>query len=462
MLAQKKPIQLPELGDRSSSIVSPLQEYQLGQSWLHAYYNHVDIERDYLLLEYLEDVTRRLARYSDLSNRSVHVLLVDNPGLNAFAVPGGIIGIHSGLLLYAETEHELSSVIGHELAHLSQRHFARSVEAQRGSSIKALAGLLAGIALAATVGGDAGIAAISLSQGLALNEQLSYSRLHEKEADRLGLQTLIRANMNPRAMADMFGHMLKLSHFVGFKPSEYLLTHPLPESRIADAELRVNQFPQRYYAHNDYYDLMRVHAQIKAARLPQDARRRFSAELEQTPNSVADKYGLAKSYLLTRDVEKARQLTDELLAIDKDHRAFRLLNLQTTNAEKDYAKSINLAQNYLRSEPNSYALGMVYAETLKLNNQFDESLKQLERLAEYRSKEPAIWYDLAETYGLKGDIYSLHRARAEYFVLRGYYNQAVRHMQSARNMVTDDYIERSVIDERISDILALQNSQQFR
>ncbi len=458
--ANTNEIQLPELGDRSSSIVSPQQEYLLGQSWLHAYYSRTKIERDYVFQEYLENLTRRLALNADLPYKGVHVLLVDSPSLNAFAVPGGVMGIHSGLLLYANSEHELSSVIGHELAHLSQRHFARSVENNRINSVKTLAAMLASIALIAA-SGDAGIAALSLTQRLAQDEFLRYSRQNEREADRIGMNILLKSNMDPYAVADMFNHMLRLSHRVGFRPPEYLLTHPLPESRISDAELRAQKLPKRYYADNEYYDLMKVHAELKASTSPHDSLKRYRAEVELTPESVRNRYGLAQALLLVNEAPEAERIVDELLKQQPENLAFKVLKVKVLNKQEHYEEAKAKVISYLRQRPDSYALGMIYAETLKFNNEFQASAKHLAYLTTKKPKEPAVWYEYAEVLGLAGNILQLHKARSEYFVLTGYYNQAIRQLQYAKQLIKTDYIERAVIDEKISDIIRLQHSQQF-
>ena len=180
--------------------------------------------------------------------------------MNAFAVPGGVVGIHTGLFAFAENEDEMVSVLAHELAHLSQRHFARGLEARRSSSMVSLAGLLAGLVVAATVGGDAGMAAMSASQAYALESQLRYSRSNEQEADRIGLQTMERSGRDPSAAGDMFETLLSKTRYSGTRIPEFLLTHPVTEKRIADARGRSIGASRRHYIeHPDYY-LMQARA----------------------------------------------------------------------------------------------------------------------------------------------------------------------------------------------------------
>jgi len=202
-LALGADLQIPDLGDASGGLISPSQEFDLGQKWLRIYRSQVPTTRDPFLQTYVENLIRKIASYSELPDKRLDILVIENPTLNAFAVPGGIIGVHTGLFRYSETEEQFSSVMAHELAHLSQRHYARRVAMQKKASIPTLAAMLAGILVLATTGSDAGIAAISAAQAGALEAQLKFSRQMEQEADRLGMETLVRADMNPYAMSDV-------------------------------------------------------------------------------------------------------------------------------------------------------------------------------------------------------------------------------------------------------------------
>ncbi|MBO6227141.1 MAG: M48 family metalloprotease, partial [Shewanella sp.] len=191
---------LPSLGDSSSSIVSPEQEHQLGRAWLSILRGQVRQLEDPLLKDYVERSVYRLAETSQLNDRRLEFILLASPQLNAFAAPGGIIGINGGLFLHAQTEAEYASVLAHELAHLSQRHFARGLEAQKRMQIPLMAAMLAGVIAAAAGGGDLGMAALASTQAAAIQEQRRFSRQNEQEADRVGLVNLSKAGFDPRAM----------------------------------------------------------------------------------------------------------------------------------------------------------------------------------------------------------------------------------------------------------------------
>ena len=234
---------LPSLGDASSAIVSPQQEHQLGRAWLSLLRGQVNQLNDPQLKDYVETSVYRLAETSQLQDRRLEFILIDSKELNAFAAPGGIVGVNGGLFLNAQTEGEYASVLAHELAHLSQRHFARGVEAQQRMQLPMMAALLAGIVLAAGGGGDAGIGVIAGTQAAAIQEQRRFSRQNEQEADRIGIQTLARAGYDPNGMADFFERMQRVNrgNSGGYQLPEYLRTHPVTTTRISETRQLANR-----------------------------------------------------------------------------------------------------------------------------------------------------------------------------------------------------------------------------
>ena len=222
-------LNLPDLGGAGGGLISAAQEYELGQEWQRVYRSQIRTSSDPFIQSYTEKLIQDLANYSQLKDKRLDILIVENPQLNAFAVPGGVVGINTGLFLYAETEQQFASVVAHELAHISQRHYARQVDDAKNNAIPNVAALLASILVLATAGGDAGIAAISASQAAMIDNQLRFSRKLEQEADRVGMETMVRAGMNPYAMSEMFEVMLHTSRFQS-RPPEFLITHPLTES----------------------------------------------------------------------------------------------------------------------------------------------------------------------------------------------------------------------------------------
>ena len=255
--------ELPTFGDSASGIITMTEERKLGQQFLRSIRARAPTLDDVVMQDYLEHLTYHLAANSQLKDRRLDLIIIKNPTLNAFAAPGGIIGVHHGLFFYAETEHELASILAHEIAHLSQRHFARQLQQGRKSSVVSLAGLLAGVILAATAGSDAGMAALTTSQAHSQNQFLKYSRDREAEADRVGIHTLAEANMDPRAMAYMFERLQRASRYsTGNRIPEFLRSHPVNKSRIADSYNQSRDYPKKVFPLKLKYQMMRVRARV--------------------------------------------------------------------------------------------------------------------------------------------------------------------------------------------------------
>ena len=274
---------LPSLGDSSSSMISPEQEHQLGRAWLSILRGQVRQLEDPLLKDYVENSVYRLAESSQLNDRRLEFIILASPQLNAFAAPGGIIGVNGGLLLHAQTEAEYASVMAHELAHLSQRHFARGLEAQKRMQVPFMAAMLAGVVAAAAGGGDIGMAAIASTQAAAIQEQRRFSRQNEQEADRIGLLNLYKAGFDPNAMPSMFERLMRQYRYDRMPP-EFLLTHPVSESRIADTRNRAEQYDGQGTVDSLYYQLIRARIQLTFEGTPGLALKRFRSMLAEDPN----------------------------------------------------------------------------------------------------------------------------------------------------------------------------------
>lgn len=446
-------IKLPSLGDSASNTFSLQREYTLGRAWLKAFRSQVDIVSDPLLQDYVEDITYRLATYSELKDRRLDLVIVNNKSINAFAVPGGVLGIHNGLLLQAETEAQFSSVISHELAHLSQRHFARGVEAQQRSTIPNLAGLLAGIIIAATAGGDAGIAAITAAQAASLQSQLRYSRLHEQEADRSGMQTMVRAGMDPHAAAGMFAVMQRTARYSGTNIPEFLLTHPITESRISDAKNRARQHTRKMYADSTRFHLMRARIELSFISNSGEAVERFRAKVKSNKRHTdANEYGLVLALIANGNLSEAQQRLDRLRAASPTEICYLIAQAELNTASGQLLQAKNLLNNALALAPGNHPLTMALANTYLKANQPQNAEALLKTHTANKPNDPSIWYLLAETHGLAGNIIGVHQARAEYFVLNGALDMATKQLGYALPLVKKDHVTTIRFKERIAQI----------
>ncbi|MEE4660597.1 MAG: M48 family metalloprotease [Halieaceae bacterium] len=452
-------LKLPNLGESSTSLFSPEQEYQLGRAWLRVFRSQAPTLDDPLLQDYLEDLIYRLVTHSELQDRRIDVVIVDNPVINAFAVPGGVIGVHTGLLLYAQSEDELGTVLAHEIAHLSQRHFSRRIEHAQATQPITLAGLLAGAVLIATTGGAAGMAALSAAQAAAMDAQLRHSRSAEQEADRIGMQTMVKAGMDPHAAPAMFERMLQSSRYSSAnRIPEFMRTHPLSESRIADTRNRARQYPKQVQPPSLSFQLMRARMQVHHADTPQRAAEMFRDSLDGQPLSEAgSRYGLALALIAAGRPAEAQQELDRLIVADPTRVEYVIAQAELDMSIGEAQSAARLLQRELKLYPGNHALTMAYARALLMNQQAHIAEEVLIEQSRVRPEDPGLWYLLAEVQGLSGNIAGLHQARAEYFILNGVLDEAERQLNYAMKLSKNDYHVAAQISQRLKDISNLRS-----
>ncbi len=446
--------ELPSLGDASSGIVSPEQEHLLGRAWLSLLRGQVKQLSDPQLKDYVESSVYRLAETSQLQDRRLEFVLLDSPQLNAFAAPGGIIGVNGGLFIHAQTEAEYASVMAHELAHLSQRHFARGLEAQQRMQLPMMAAMLAGVVAAAAGAGDAGIAAIVSTQAAAIQAQRRFSRQNEQEADRIGIVNLERAGYDPRAMPSMFGRLMRQYRY-DQKPPEFLLTHPVSESRIADTTNRAEQYAQGGTQDSLRYQLMRARTQLKFESTPGVGAKRFRAMLDEHPEMDAARYGLALAQMKAGQLADAANSLAPLLAKAPDDLTYNLAQVELDITANRLQHAQTRLQRLLQLYPGNYPVRQMHIDLLMERGETQQAERELDKLAEQRHRDPDIWYQVAEVRGLSGNIVGLHQARAEYFALVGDYDQAIEQLDLAKRRASNfqvgariDARQKQLIEEK--------------
>ncbi|WP_422134446.1 MULTISPECIES: M48 family metalloprotease [unclassified Endozoicomonas] len=448
------PIELPRLGDSTSAVVSPQQEYELGQTYLKYIRSRTRTVSDPEVKEYLERLTYRLAEFSEIKDHRLNTIVIDSSVLNAFAAPGGIIGVNSGLFFNADTEAQFAAVLAHELAHLSQRHYARNVEDAKNKSLPTAAAVLASVVLMATAGTEVGAAALSTTMAGIQSSRLRFSRQFEREADNIGILTLARAGFDPQAMPEIFENMNKSRRYQS-RPPEFLLTHPVTDNRISDSRARAAQLPSKGSQGSSLdYSLIRMRLFVLSTEDPARYAHQLQKELESSHTSSEDitRYGLALASIEARDYKTAEK---ELTALLKKHpRNLHLImaqaRLESVTGKSDEAiKRLDAA---LSIHLDNYPLMATKADILIQAKKFSEARDLLLKLSRSRPDDPDIWYELAEAQGQSDDILGLHQARAEYFFLTGNLDDAIKHLQFARKMVGDNYALRAKIDKKLNDI----------
>jgi len=355
------------------------------------------------------------------------------------------------------------SILAHELAHLSQRHYARQLQAQKNASTPTLAGLLAGILLAAAGSGEAGMAAIAATQAAAIDSRLRFSRSYEQEADRVGIQTMALAGRDPEAAGEMFEIMLRESRF-SRRPPEFLSSHPVTESRIADARARAMQYKktEKEYPDNLEFHLVASRVKLYYSNTPQEAVKRFRSEVAgESPSREASQYGLVLALTAAGDVNKAREEIKPLLENRPDNMIYALANAQIGAKAKNYQTSLNALNKLLKQYPENHAVNIQFAEILMEAGEYELCQRLLERYVRIQKDNDYAWYLLAEVQGLVGNILEVHRARAEYFILNGIYDKAETQLRNALRMVEPDSHTAALLEQRLVDVRELRAAADF-
>ncbi|HKM26355.1 MAG TPA: M48 family metalloprotease [Thiopseudomonas sp.] len=438
---------LPSLGDSSSAIISPEQEHQLGRAWLSILRGQVRQLEDPLLKDYVESSVYRLAETSQLNDRRLEFILLASPQLNAFAAPGGIVGVNGGLLLHAHTEAEYASVMAHELAHLSQRHFARGLEAQKRLQVPLMAAMLAGVIAAAAGGGDLGIAAIASTQAAAIQEQRRFSRQNEQEADRIGILNLSKAGFDPRAMPSMFERLMRQYRYDRMPP-EFLLTHPVSESRIADTRNRAEQYDGKGIVDSLYYQLIRARVQLTFEDTPGLALKRFRSMLTDDPSLDAARYGLVLALIRSSKLDEAQSNLDVLLDKVPNSIIYNLAAIDINLSRSQFAQANKRVDALLQRNPNNFPLRKAKYEIQLKQKDIAGAEKTINQILKQRPNDPDIWFEVAEVRGLANDIIGLHEARAEFFSRVGDYTQAIEQLDYAKKRANNNFPRAARIDAR--------------
>ncbi|TFH88619.1 M48 family peptidase [Billgrantia azerbaijanica] len=447
---------LPSLAGSSQAANS--EEYRLGRAWLRQFRARAPLWQDPITQHYVESLVARLAPHSSLPDIHTVVSLVESRTLNAFAVPGGVIGINAGLFAFADQEDGLASVLAHELGHLSQRHYARGVARTEQMQLPAMAAMLAGMLIAASGGGDAGIAAAMGSQAALLQDQLTYSRRFEQEADRVGLQAMTQAGFDPQAMVRMFRAMQRQVSLQGGNPPEFLLTHPLTESRISDIASRASQLQAAEPPHAaPTYHLVRARALLAIhAREPQQAVTRLAQ---------GDAPATARRYLDALIAAERGNVDSALAELDRLARELPDLALLPASAAqvafeaRRYDEAIERSQRLLRLMPGYAPARLVLGESL-LQRDPDEAYRVLRELTESRPEDPQAFGLLAEAAGRSGREAWGHLARAEQLQLSGEIDRAIRQLDVARDVAerSGERTAASRIEQRREDFIGYRET----
>ena len=447
IFAQEKDLNLPNLGDRVSGVISLEQERLLGQSFLEQVYAQAPLINDPIIQEYTELLIYKLSETSQVKDRQFTIVLIDEKSLNAFAAPGGVIGVNGGLFLNAGNEAQLASVLGHELAHLSQRHFARNVLRGRDTNLASSLVMVSAIALAIISNNPtafiAGPAALQ-------QQQLRYSRIFEREADRYGFNNLIAAGYDPAGMGQMFENMAKVRKLSGDNPPEFLLTHPVTSSRVSDAFNAADQIDFTGGKKNTInFEFIKGRLKEKYNSLSPQAAVRYFAKAQIDDPTNENKYAFIKALQSNGQTEKALEILNEML---KKYPKNLILNITKSEILLSGQKIIEARDNIeqvLNISPGNYPASIVKAKILSSKQEFIKAEEVLRDLLITKNRDPNLWMELSEVQRAGKNIVGYHLSRGEYYTLIGDFDNALNQFQFALSLSGNSFQTSETIMTKI-------------
>ncbi|EXI76780.1 MAG TPA: M48 family metalloprotease [Candidatus Accumulibacter phosphatis] len=449
--------ELPDLGEAARAELSPQLERRIGERILNEIRlrepSYVD---DPELSDYINRLGGRLVAASADPTADCYFFLVRDNTVNAFAMFGGFIGVNTGTLLTAQSESELAAVLAHEISHVLQSHLARQILREKQSSVATMIAMAVGV-LAARANSQVATAAIASAQAGSIQAQLAYSRDFEREADRVGFQTLAQAGFDVRGMADFFGRLQQAGRVYENNAPVYMRSHPLTVDRMSDMQNRAQSAPYRQVA--DSLDFHLARAKLRAQMgTPQEGISEFGRQLREKKyaSEAATRYGLSYSLLRAKDVAGAQREFDALAALKLSSPLLAGLAATIRIADNDPGGATAIYRDALHRYPQSAALVYGYAESLLAAKQYEQARIFLDSQLQFHSSDYKLHGLQARTFSATGRRLQQHRAQAEFYLLQGQLGPAVEQLQFAQQAADGNFFEQSAVDARLRELRRLQ------
>lgn len=443
-------IELPDMGDSSGAIISPAEEKELGEAFFRSLHSQVEISQDAEVQSYIQAIGQKLVTNSDGSGLPFHFFVVMENDINAFAGPGGYIGVNSGLIVLTEAESELASVMAHEIAHVSQRHLYRAAEAAGRLSVPTMAAMLAAMLLGSQ-SPALGQAAIMAVMGSNVQFQIDFTRENEMEADRVGMQTLQQSRFDPRSMPTFFERLQQSSRYYGKDIPEFLRTHPVTASRISDTRGRADSYPYKQYSDSLEYQLIRAKLRVIGSNANGDNAKYFQSRLTQgtaEQRTVAE-YGAGLVALKSQKYQEAEAVFQKLVKQYPNQSHFATALARTALEAKNYRVALERFRILTGQFPESEATKLEYITALVRAGEPELAKKNLLDLP-YKTHRLPVYYELlAQAYGDLKHPAESHRYLAEYYYAMGQVQDAIAQIRLAQRSRDLDGHLSAILRERL-------------
>lgn len=450
------PQSLPDLGSAGDVVLSAQAERRIGESVLRdirfrdpAYLDDPEIT------DYLNELGAKIVQANPAARQDFEFFAMRDNVVNAFALPGGFVGVNTGLINLADTESELASVLAHEVAHVSQRHIARALGQEQQMQMPVLAAIAAAILLG-RAHPDLASGAMVAAQAGAVQSSLAYSRDFEREADRVGLQTLEAAGFDPRAMAAFFEKLQRAMRVADDSSVPgWLRTHPMTVERIADAQNKAAAMP--YRQHVDSLDFHLVRARLRAeSGEPASAVAHFQSLVREKRygTEAGARYGLAAALLRAGKTREAAAEVARLRALGAASPMIDLLEARVKQAAGERGAALALLARESARYPESRALAYAHVSALQAEGRNDDALAALREAQRLHPRDANLYALQAQTYAALGKRLLQHQAQGEAYALQGNLPGAIDQLQIARSAGDGDFYQLSMVDARLRELRA--------
>lgn len=456
-------IKLPDIGSAADAVLSKSDEAQIGASIMRQINAAGIVVKDPQIAEYVNEIGHRVASYANNGEYRFTFFVVDDPTINAFALPGGYIGVHTGLIEATRSEDELAGVLAHEVAHVTQRHIARAVTAGKRQSLMSTA-IMLGAILAGAFGGvdpDVVQGSIAVAQGVSTQSRINFTRANEHEADRIGMSALADAGFDPQGMASFFEVISRGTSPIESRMPEFLRSHPVTSSRIAEARSRARNYPQ--VITDDTADYGVARARLMVARYEQPAEAvEFFEQQQSDYRSDRWQYGLAVAYLRNDQYDKALRIFEELANRQPEVIAYHIGLAQTQFEFEQTAAANQTFEQALELFPRNVPLVVQYAETLLRQGEAEYSHKLLLDLFNNKAPTPDQVLLIARAANAADEVAEAHYYRAEYSFMTGDLIGGIQFLRQALRLPELQEIQRIRFEARIDFVREFMTPEQIQ
>ncbi len=461
--AAEDSIRLPDMGSPADAVLSRSEEARLGRQIMVSVRASGQVIDDPLINEYINDVGSRISAQANDGGHRFTFFVVEDPAINAFALPGGFIGVHTGLIEATRNEHELAGVLAHEVAHVTQRHIARALHANQRQSIVSTALMLGAVlAGAAGAGGDAVQGLMGVAQGTAVQQRINFTRANEYEADRIGIEALAEAGFDPHGMASFFEVLSRQSPVsLEARVPEFLRTHPVTTTRISEARSRAANYPRSQKPDSAGYQVARARALVARFDTPEAAVAHFEAG-DYARQTMSERYGRAVAYQRAGMHREAEHIFEDLVGENDGIIAFHIGLAQAQIALEKRDRGLETWENALALFPRNVPLVIEYGEDLL---QLDMAEKAHELLLDLLNNVPPTPEQvrlIARAASEAGEQAEALYYMSEYHLMTGNLEGGINFLRQALLVPNLNEIQRIRFEARIDFIREFMSEEQLR